>query len=66
MRIPPGQAVTLRPALALNVATTEMYSSFRQQAWALDMGPAKNSVVPEGGDHGDGPRLTTANAKAPT
>ena len=63
LRIPPGQAVTLRPDPALNVATTEMYSSFHQEAWALDMGPAKNSVVPEGGDHGDGPRLTTATAK---
>ena len=64
VRIPPGQAVVLRPALALDVAKTEMYSSFRQQAWALDMGPAKYSVVPEGGDRGDGPRLTTATAKS--
>ncbi|MFC8195803.1 hypothetical protein ACFUTV_10405 [Streptomyces sp. NPDC057298] len=65
VRIPPGQAVVLRPALALNVARTEMYSSFHQEAWALDMGPAKNSAVPEGGDRGDGPRLTTGAAKGP-
>ncbi|MFI1211485.1 DUF11 domain-containing protein [Streptomyces sp. NPDC020802] len=65
VRIPPGQAVVLRPALALNVARTEMYSSFLQEAWALDMGPAKNSAVPEGGDRGDGPRLTTGAAKGP-
>ncbi|MEV0224435.1 hypothetical protein [Streptomyces sp. NPDC050704] len=63
LRIPPGQAVILRPDLALNVSRTQMYTSFNQQAWALDLGPAKNSVVPEGGDHGDGPRLTTGTAK---
>lgn len=63
LRIPPGRAITLHPALALNVSTTQMYGSFHQEAWALDMGPSKYSVVPKGGDHGDGPQLTAATAK---
>ncbi|MGQ4383695.1 hypothetical protein [Streptomyces sp. SAS_270] len=62
LRIPPGRAVTLHPDLALNVSTTEMYASFHQEAWALDMGPAKYSVVPKGGDLGDGPRLKVGAA----
>ncbi|BCL26985.1 DUF11 domain-containing protein [Streptomyces aurantiacus] len=63
LRIPPGKAVVLHPDLALRIPTTRTDTSFRQEAWALDMGPAKYSVVPEGGDSGDGPRLTTRAAK---
>ncbi|MFE1802729.1 hypothetical protein ACFW9L_42080 [Streptomyces sp. NPDC059517] len=65
LRIPAGKAVVLHPDLTLDVATTQLYTSFSQQAWALDMGPAQHSVVPEGGDPGDGPRLTAATAKGP-
>ncbi|MEV7144692.1 hypothetical protein [Streptomyces tauricus] len=65
LRIAPGKAVVLRPGLALDVSTTDMYTSFHQEAWALDMGPARYSVVPGGGDPGDGPRLTTGAARAP-
>ncbi|MFH8470224.1 hypothetical protein [Streptomyces sp. NPDC017991] len=65
LRVPAGKAVVLHPDLALDVSTTQLYTSFRQEAWALDMGPAQYSVVPEGGDPGDGPRLTTGTAKGP-
>ncbi|MFS8197310.1 hypothetical protein ACLVWQ_01355 [Streptomyces sp. CWNU-52B] len=65
LRIPPGEAAVLRPNLMLGVAGTQLYTSFRQEAWALDMGPGENSVVPEGGDTGEGPRLTTGTAKGP-
>ncbi|MFD6289647.1 hypothetical protein [Streptomyces sp. NPDC060205] len=63
LRIPPGEAVTLDPALRLEVAGTQMHTSFGRQAWALDMGPAKDSVVPAGGEPGDGPRLTAGTAR---
>ncbi|MFJ8937582.1 hypothetical protein ACIRL0_18020 [Streptomyces sp. NPDC102365] len=63
LRIPAGKAVVLHPDLTMDVSTTQLYTSFGRQAWALDMGPARHSVVPEGGDLGDGPRLTTGTAK---
>lgn len=63
LRIAPGRAVVLHPGLAMSVAKTQMYASFHQQAWALDMGPAKYSVVSKGGDLGDGPQLTVGTAR---
>ncbi|MEV6590311.1 hypothetical protein [Streptomyces acidicola] len=57
LRIGPGETVVFRPAVRLRASETTMYDSFGQDAWALDMGPGKYGVAPEGGDSGDGPAL---------
>jgi len=57
LRIAPGETVVLDPAPRLRASTTRMYGSYRQQAWPLDMGPAKYSTVPDGGDAGNGSPL---------
>ncbi|MGC4984364.1 hypothetical protein ACLQ18_27595 [Streptomyces sp. DT193] len=63
LRIPPGGAVVLNPALRLRAPKTRTYTSFDLEAWPLDSGPGQYSAVPPGGDHGDGPVLK-AEAKA--
>ncbi|MGW7610395.1 hypothetical protein ACWGKW_24555 [Streptomyces sp. NPDC054766] len=57
LRIPPGGAVVLNPALRLRAPKTRTYTSFDLEAWPLDSGPGQYSAVPPGGDHGDGPAL---------
>lgn len=63
LRIPPGGAVVLRPALRLRASKTRTYTSFSQDAWPLDSGPGKDDAMPPGGDHGDGPVLKTEAAR---
>lgn len=58
LRVPPGGSVVLHPALRLRASKTRMYGSFSQEAWPLDSGPGQYTVVPLGGDPGDGPPLT--------
>ncbi|MPY60882.1 hypothetical protein FNH08_28170 [Streptomyces spongiae] len=62
LRIKPGEAVVLRPAVRLRAPKATMYGSFGQDAWALDMGPGKYGVTPDGGDAGDGPALEAERA----
>lgn len=57
LRIPPGGAVVLHPALRLRASKTRTYTSFNQEAWPLDSGPGQYTVVPPGGEPGDGPAL---------
>jgi hypothetical protein len=57
LRIPPGGAVVLNPALRLRAPKTRTYTSFDLEAWPLDSGPGQDTAVPPGGDHGDGPAL---------
>ncbi|MFD8734716.1 hypothetical protein ACFV06_07310 [Streptomyces sp. NPDC059618] len=57
LRIPPGGAVVLRPAVRLRASRTRTYTSFSQVAWPLDSGPGRDIAVPSRGDHGDGPAL---------
>jgi hypothetical protein len=57
LRIPPGGAVVLHPALRLRASRTRTYTSFSQEAWPLDSGPGQYTAVPPGGDQGDGPAL---------
>ncbi|MET9380190.1 hypothetical protein ABZY09_03670 [Streptomyces sp. NPDC002928] len=57
VRIDPGEAVVIRPAVRLRASKTEMYDTFYRGAWALDAGTGPHSVAFEGGDSGDGPAL---------
>ncbi|MFI0964016.1 hypothetical protein ACH4S8_21740 [Streptomyces sp. NPDC021080] len=57
LRIPPGGAVVLSPALRLRASSTRMHTSFSQEAWPLDLGPGQNTVTPTDGELGDGPAL---------
>ncbi|MEU6274980.1 hypothetical protein ABZ871_21575 [Streptomyces populi] len=64
LRIPPGGAVVLSPALRLRASSTRTHTSFSQEAWPLDSGPGRYTVVPTDGELGDGPALKAAVTSA--
>ncbi|MES5821801.1 hypothetical protein [Streptomyces sp. RG80] len=57
LTLDPGETVTIRPAVRLRTAESDMYVSYGKDVWALDMGPGHYDTYPEGGDPGDGPPL---------
>ncbi|MFF2328588.1 MULTISPECIES: hypothetical protein [unclassified Streptomyces] len=62
LRIEPGETVLVRPTLPLRTGKVKIFSEIRQEAWPLDVGPAKDSAVPDNGDKGAGPALEATAA----
>ncbi|MPY56255.1 hypothetical protein [Streptomyces spongiae] len=63
VRIPPGRTVVLRPEVQVRASTTQMYGFVSLEAWALNVGPGEDDVLPPHTATGSGPVLRAVAAE---